>query len=484
MNTRFASAVEIREAIASGKTTAEAVVCDVLKTIKQEDGSIGAFLETFDDEAIASAKAIDEMIARGEELPRLAGVPVALKDCILVKGHAATAGSRILKDYVASYDSTVASRLKAAGAIIVGRTNMDEFAMGSSTENSAWQKTFNPWDTSRVPGGSSGGSCAAVTAGFVPIAYGSETGGSVRQPASLCGIVGLKPSYGRVSRHGLIALCSSFDQISPFARTVQDVALALEVVEGKDALDATSVDLTETTVPELMTPSLAGVKVGVPKEYFIDGMDEEVRSSVLAAVEVLREQGAEIIDISLPLLNVSLAAYYIIQPAEASSNLGRFDGMRYGTRAHGSLEESYLAARGEGFGPEVKRRIMLGTFILSAGYVDTYYKNALAVRAALKTQFDEAFQRVDVIAGPTSPIVAWKVGEKSNDPIAMYLADIFTVATNMIGTTGISIPCGFAHGLPVGLHLQANCFEEGKLLSVAAAFEGVTQWHTKKPGQK
>lgn len=482
MNTRFATAAEIREAIASGATTAEAVVRDVLKTIKQDDGNIGAFLETFDDEAIASAKAIDAMIAQGKELPRLAGVPVAIKDNMLAKGHKATACSAILKDHVAVYDATVVARLKAAGAVIVGRTNMDDAAMGSSTETSTWQKTYNPWDTSLIPGGSSGGSAAAVAAGFVPIAFGSDTGGSVRQPAAMCGVVGMKPTYGRVSRYGLIALCSSFDQIGPFARTVADAALALEVIEGKDEHDATSVELAETTVPELMTPSFAGVKVGVPKEFFIDGMDDDVRKVVEDAIGVMKDGGAEIVSISLPLVKFALPAYYVILPAEASSNLGRFDGMRYGTRAPGSLEESYLAARGEGFGREVKRRIMLGAFILSAGYVDAYYKKALAVRAALKTQFDEALKSVDVIVGPTSPAVAWKMGEKFDDPIAMYLADVFTVATNLIGTPAISVPCGFAHGLPVGLQIQGRAFDDGKVLSVAAAFERATDWHTMTPG--
>ncbi|MCR4312244.1 MAG: Asp-tRNA(Asn)/Glu-tRNA(Gln) amidotransferase subunit GatA [Candidatus Uhrbacteria bacterium] len=481
MNTRYQTATSIREAIANKQTTAEAVVRDVLKIIREEDGNIGAFLETFDDEAIASAQAIDAMVSKGEELPRLAGVPIAIKDNIVIKGHKATAGSRILKDYVAPYSATVVDRLRAAGAIIIGRTNMDEFAMGSSTETSAWQKTYNPWDTTRTPGGSSGGSCAAVASGFVPIAFGSDTGGSVRQPAALCGIVGFKPSYGRVSRYGLIALGSSLDQISPFARNVQDAALALEVVEGKDEHDGTSVELSETTVPELLAPKLKGVKIGVPKEFFIDGMDEDVKTAVQNALNIMEEQGAELVDISLPLLEAALPAYYIIQPAEASSNLGRFDGMRYGTRAPGSLEESYLAARGEGFGPEVKRRIMLGSFILSAGYYDSFYKKALAVRAALKAQFDAAFENVDVIIGPTSPVVAWKVGEKVDDPLAMYLADIFTVATNIIGTPGISIPCGFAHDLPVGLQIQANSFEDGKVLAVAAAYQSLTNWHTMRP---
>lgn len=482
MDTRFTSAKEIRAAIASGKATAEAVTRDVLANIAQDDGNIGAFLETFDDEAIASAKAIDAMVARGEELPRLAGVPVAIKDNMLMTGHHATACSAILKDHVAVYDATIVARLKAAGAVIVGRTNMDDAAMGSSTETSAWQKTYNPWDTSRIPGGSSGGSAAAVAAGLVPIAFGSDTGGSVRQPAAMCGVVGMKPTYGRVSRYGLIAMCSSFDQIGPFARTVADAALALEVIEGKDERDATSVDLTETTVPELMTPSLAGVRVGVPKEFFIDGMDDDVRASVLAAIEVLREGGARIVDISIPLLEAALAAYYVIQPAEASSNVGRYDGMRYGTRAPGALEESYFTARGEGFGREVKRRILLGTFVLSAGYYDAYYKKALAVRAALQTQMDAAFGLVDVLVGPTSPVVAWKMGEKFDDPIAMYLADIFTVASNVVGTPAISVPCGFAHGLPVGLQVQGRAFDDGKVLSVAAAFEAATGWHKMKPG--
>lgn len=477
----FSTVKEIRDAVRSGEMTAEEVVRATFAKIHDEDGEIGAFLETFDEEAIARAQEIDAMKARGEELPRLAGVPVALKDNILVKGHISTGGSMILKDHRAAYNATVVERLLAAGAIIVGRTNMDDSAMGSSTESSAWQKTKNPWDTSKIPGGSSGGSCAAVAAGFVPVALGSDTGGSVRQPAAMCGIVGYKPTYGRVSRFGLMALSSSLDQISPFTHNIEDAALILEVIEGKDSQDATSVELEGSTIAELMMPSLEGVKVGVPKEYFIDGMDDDVRGAVEQAIATMKENGAEIVDISLPLLPYALPTYYIIQPAEASSNLARYDGMRYGTRAPGTLEDSYLTARGEGFGPEVKRRIMLGTFILSAGYFDAYYKKALAVRAALKAQFDEAFKQVDAIAGPTSPMVAWNLGEKMEDPVTMYLADVFTVAANIVGIPAVSVPCGFAHNLPVGLQLQAGNFQDAKLLSVAAAYQSLTDWHTKSP---
>lgn len=477
----FSTVKDIRDAVRAGEMTAEEVVRATLAKIHDEDGEIGAFLETFDDEALARAKEIDAMKARGEELPRLAGVPIAIKDNILIKGHVASAGSHMLKDYTAAYSATVIERLQAAGAIIIGRANMDEFAMGSSTETSAWGLTKNPWNTGKIPGGSSGGSCVAVAAGFVSAALGSDTGGSIRQPAAMCGVVGYKPTYGRVSRYGVMALGSSLDQIGPFTHTVEDAALMLEVIEGQDPHDGTSVELEGSTIAELMTPSLEGVRVGVPKEYFIDGMDEEVREAVEQAIATMKDNGAEIVDISLPLLPYALPTYYIIQPAEASSNLARYDGLRYGTRAPGSLEDSYVTARGEGFGPEVKRRIMLGTFILSAGYYDAYYKKALAVRAALKAQFDGAFKQVDVIVGPTSPMVAWNLGEKMEDPVTMYLADIFTVAANIVGIPAVSVSCGFAHGLPVGLQLQANNFADDKLLSVAAAYQSITDWHTKSP---
>lgn len=471
----------IRDAVAAGTMTAEEVVKNCLAKIDAEDAQIGAFLEVFHERALAKAREIDAMKAKGEALPRLAGVPIAIKDNMLLTGEKASSGSKILQDYTSAYTATVVARLEAAGAIIVGRANMDEFAMGSSTESSAFQKTKNPWDTTRVPGGSSGGSCAAVAAGFVPAALGTDTGGSIRQPASFCGITGLKPTYGRVSRFGIVALASSLDQVGPFAHTVEDAMLIMEVIEGRDENDATSAELTDTPVAELLDPSLKGLRVGVPKEYFVDGMDPEVRARVEEAIKVFAMNGAEIVDISLPLSPYALATYYIIQPAEASSNLARYDGLRYGTRAPGALEESYLTARSEGFGLEVKRRIMLGSFILSAGYYDAFYKKALAVRNAIRKEFDDAFKKVDVIIGPTSPCVAWKLGEKSDDPIAMYLADIFTTSANIAGLPGISVPCGFANNLPVGLQIQAKPFDEMNLYRAAAGYQALTAWHTKIP---
>ena len=471
----------VRDAVAAGTVTAEEVTKNCLARIDAEDPKIGAFLEVFHTRALEKAREIDIMKARGDELPRLAGVPVAIKDNMLLAGEKASSGSKILQDYTSAYTATVVARLEAAGAIIIGRTNMDEFAMGSSSETSAFQKTHNPWDTTRIPGGSSGGSAAAVAAGFVAASLGSDTGGSIRQPASMCGVVGMKPTYGRVSRYGIIALASSLDQVGPFTHTVQDAMLIMEVIEGRDEHDATSVELEDKPVAELLEPSMQGLRVGVPKEYFIDGMDPEVRARVLEAIEVFKQNGAKIIDISLPLSQYALPTYYIIQPAEASSNLARYDGLRYGTRAPGALEDSYLTARSEGFGLEVKRRIMLGAFILSAGYYDAFYKKAVAVRNALRKEFDEAFKQVDVILSPTVPGTAWKLGEKFDDPIAMYLADVFTTPANIAGLPGISVPCGFANDLPVGLQLQAKPFNEMTMYTAAAAYQAVTDWHTKIP---
>lgn len=477
----FLTVKAIRDAVAAGTVTAEEVVKNSLAKIDAEDAKIGAFLEVFHTRALEKAREIDAMKARGEQLPRLAGVPVAIKDNMLLAGEKTSCSSKILQDYTAAYTATVVERLEKAGAIIVGRTNMDEFAMGSSTETSAFQKTHNPWDLDRTPGGSSGGSCAAVAAGFVAAALGSDTGGSIRQPAALCGIVGMKPTYGRVSRYGIVALASSLDQVGPFTHTVEDAMLIMEVIEGRDEHDATSVELDEKPVAESLEPSMKGLRVGVPKEYFIDGMDPEVRARVEEAIKVFKDNGAEIIDISLPLSPYALPTYYIIQPAEASSNLARYDGLRYGTRAPGALEGSYLTARSEGFGLEVKRRIMLGSFILSAGYYDAFYKKALAVRNALRKEFDEAFKQVDVIVSPTAPGTAWKLGEKFDDPIAMYLADVFTTPANIAGLPGISIPCGFANDLPVGLQIQAKPFDEMTMYKAAAAYQALTDWHTKVP---
>jgi len=466
------SALEIRDAVRDGKMTALQAVEESLAVIKENDHKIGAFLEVFETEARERAKQIDEDIKKKKDVPRLAGVPIAIKDNILYQGHTASAGSKILENYKAAYNSTVVERLLAAGAIIIGRTNMDEFAMGSSTETSAFQKTRNPHNTDKVPGGSSGGSAAAVAAGMVPVALGSDTGGSIRQPAALCGVVGIKPTYGRVSRYGVIALGSSLDQIGVFGRNVADAALILEVIEGQDEHDATSLQLSETTVAEIMSPNLKGVKIGVPKEYFVDGMDERIRRQIEEAIESMRELEAEIVEISLPLSEYALPTYYIIQPAESSSNMARFDGMRYGTRAKASsLEESYQSARGSGFGREVKRRIMLGNYILSAGYYDAYYKKALAVKTAIFEELQQAFKKVDLIISPTSPSVAWDIGEKFDDPLTMYLADIFTITANLAGIPAISIPCGTVDKLPVGLQIMGPVLGDNKVLEAAAALE-------------
>lgn len=475
------TAIEIARDIREGKRSSEEVVKECLSRIESGNEKLNALLGTFDD-ALDRARGIDERRAAGEDVGPLGGVPVILKDNILVKGERCTAGSRILENYDAAYDATVTKRLRAAGAVLIGRANCDEFAMGSSTENSHYGPTRNPWDVSRVPGGSSGGSAAAVAAGFAPLAFGSDTGGSIRQPASLCGIVGLKPTYGRVSRHGLMALASSLDQIGPFARTVEDAALALEIIQGDDPLDATTVAGADTTIPELLEKDVKGMRVGVPKEYFIDGMDENVRRAVMDAVAVYEKAGATIVEVSLPHAEYGIAAYYVVQPCEASSNLSRFDGIRYGFSSEGStLLETYERSRGEGFGAEVQRRIMLGTFALSKGYHDAFYKKALRARTLIKRDFDEAFKDVDVIVTPTSPSVAWPIGEKSSDPLAMYLADVFTVSANMATIPGMSIPCGFVDGLPVGLQLLAKPFDEQAMFRAGAYYQTVTDWHTRTP---
>jgi len=471
MNTNW-TVQSIRDAVNSGSATALSIVDESLRRIEEKDGEIGAFLEVFADDARKAAKEVDARHAAGEMNLPLAGVPIAIKDNMLVMGNIASAGSKMLGDYTATYTATVVTRLQAAGAIIIGRTNMDEFAFGSSTESSAFHVTKNPHDTSKVPGGTSGGSAAAVAAGMIPAALGSDTGGSIRQPSSLCGVVGMKPTYGRVSRYGIIADGSSLDQVGPIATTVEDVAIVLSIIEGKDALDATSVVLDDPT-SEDVSLGLTGVRIGVPKEYFIDGMDEDVAARIHEAIESLRKGGAEIVNMSLSLAPYALPAFYIIQPAEASSNLARFDGMRYGNRGEGAIEDSYRSARGAGFGAESKRRIMLGTFILSAGYYDAFYKKAIAVRAAMKMEFDAALKSVDVIVGPVSPITAWGIGEKMDDPVSMYLADVFTVSANILGIPGISVPCGTAHGLPVGLQILGKNFDDNKVLQVAAAFEAL-----------
>jgi aspartyl-tRNA(Asn)/glutamyl-tRNA(Gln) amidotransferase subunit A len=468
---------EVRNAIAEGKTSATELARDYYTRIRKDDSEIGAFLTLSEERALASAGRIDALVAGDKPLPPLAGVPVAIKDVMVTSDVRTTAGSKILENFIPPYDCTAVARLEAAGAVILGKLNCDEFAMGSSTENSAYGAVHNPRDKSRVPGGSSGGSAAAVAADMAVATLGSDTGGSIRQPASFCGVVGLKPTYGRVSRYGLIAFASSLDHIGPFAHTVKDVALVLRTIAGRDPMDSTSAQVpVPDYVAELEKP-VRGLKVGVAKEYFGSGLDDEVRAAVEAAIEKLASLGCEIVPVSLPHTEYAIPTYYIVATAEASSNLARFDGVRYGFRAKaGTLSEMYRLSRDGGFGMEVKRRIMLGTYALSAGYYDAYYLKAQKVRTLLTRDFDEAFKKVDVIAAPTAPTPAFRLGEKVNDPLAMYLADIYTVTANLAGIPGISVPCGENHeGLPIGLQLFGRWFDEGMVLKVAGAYEQARQ---------
>ncbi len=434
-----------------------------------------------------NAEAARELAAKADVSLPLGGVPIAIKDVINVLGDPCTCASQILRGYTATYDATVIRKLRAAGAIPFGRTNMDEFAMGSSTENSSYQKTFNPWDTSRIPGGSSGGSAAVVAADEAFASLGSDTGGSIRQPAALCGCVGLKPSYGRVSRFGLVAFASSLDQIGPFTKTVRDSGLLLNAISGRDPQDSTSLDEPVPDYTALLGRDLKGIKLGMPKEYFIEGIDPQVDKAVRDAIRKYESLGAEIVEVSLPNTEHAVGVYYIIATAEASANLARFDGVRYGHRAANTnnLIEHYEQTREQGFGPEVKRRIILGTYVLSSGYYDAYYLRAQKVRTLIRRDFTQAFEKVDAIICPTSPELAFRVGDRSDDPLRMYLADIFTIAANLAGICGISIPCGFgtADGkrLPIGLQLLGKPFQEAQLLQIADAYEQATDWHKARP---
>ncbi|MDD5252241.1 MAG: Asp-tRNA(Asn)/Glu-tRNA(Gln) amidotransferase subunit GatA [Patescibacteria group bacterium] len=431
-----------------------------------------AYVAMAEREALFAADESDRRRSSGGALSFLDGVPIAVKDNIMVAGLNCTAASNILRHYVAPYDATVVTKMKAAGLVILGKTNLDEFAMGSSTETSCHGPTRNPWDEARVPGGSSGGSATAVAERSAFAALGTDTGGSIRQPAGLCGVVGLKPTYGRVSRYGAIAMASSLDQIGPIGRTVADAAALLEIIEGPDGLDSNAVATTPDQRVSGWPESLKGVRIGLPKEYFVAGMDEEIEGRVRKAVEKLEELGAEIKEVSLPHADFALAAYYIIMPSEVSANLARFDGIRYGSRAKGdNLIETYRKTRGQGFGSEVRRRVMLGTYALSSGYYDAYYLQALKVRRLIAQDFADAFNEVDVLLTPTSPVVAWKLGEKTEDPLAMYLADIYTVPVNIVGLPGVSVPCGQVQGLPVGMQLISRPFEERVMLGVANAYE-------------
>ena len=472
------SASRIAGEVGGGRVRARAVAEAFLARIRRVDPRVRAFVCVLEKEALEAADAVDRKIAAGTPVGPLCGVPIALKDNMMLRGAATTCSSRILEGYVAPYDATVVGRLKAADAVILGKTNLDEFAMGSSTENSAFFPTRNPWDLSRVPGGSSGGSAAAVAARMVPLALGSDTGGSIRQPAALCGVVGLKPTYGRVSRYGLVAFASSLDQIGPFAATIEDAALALSVIAGGDPRDSTSADAPAPRA-SLADGGLKGLTVGLP-EGWLDaaGVDPRVRTAVERAVETFRELGASIVPVRLPSTKYAVSTYYILAPSEASANLARFDGVRYGhsiERKGGdgaSLLEVYETSRAEGFGPEVKRRIMLGTYALSSGYYDAFYGKAQRVRTLIKREFDEAFRAVDLIVSPTSPTAAFKLGEKTSDPLQMYLADIYTIPCNIAGGSGISIPCELTDGgLPVGLQLMGRPLEEDRLLAAAKHYE-------------
>jgi len=447
-----------------------------LERAQRLNAHLNAFLH-LDAEAVRrEARLLDRRLAGGDEAGPLAGVPVAIKDNISVAGSPTTCASRILAPYVAPYDADVVERLRAAGAIPFGKTNLDEFAMGSSTENSAFGPTRNPHDLAHTPGGSSGGSAAAVASGLVPLAIGSDTGGSIRQPAAFCGIVGLKPTYGLVSRYGLVAFASSLDQIGPFARNVEDAQLLLSVLAGHDARDATSSPRGFAATGGEAPTSLSGLRIGVPEECFAEGLAPEVRAAVGAAIASLSRLGAEIIDVKLPLTRLGIPVYYIVAPSEASSNLARYDGVRYGLRGAGEgVHGLFAATRGEGFGREVKRRILLGTFALSSGYYEAYYGRAQRVRAAMRNEVDEVFRCVDLLASPTTPTVAFRLGEKSEDPLAMYLNDVLTVHANLCGVPAISLPCGRStHGLPIGLHLTGPRFGEASLLRAARAYEGAS----------
>jgi aspartyl-tRNA(Asn)/glutamyl-tRNA(Gln) amidotransferase subunit A len=463
-----------RSAVQDRTITASALAEAFYAKIQQDDPQIGAYLTLSKERALEQAGRMDKLAAGGEELPPLGGVPVAIKDVLSTRGVRTTAGSKILDNYVPPYDCTAVSRLEAAGAVVLGKLNCDEFAMGSSNENSAWHPVRNPRDATRVPGGSSGGSAAAVAADIAVATLGSDTGGSIRQPASFCGVVGLMPSYGRVSRYGLIAFASSLDHIGPLTKTVKDAAIVLRTIAGRDPMDSTSANLpVPDYIAELEKP-FQGLKIGVAKEYLGEGLDREVRNAVEAAIQKLEKLGCEIVEISLPHTKYAIPTYYIVATAEASSNLARFDGVRYGYRARDArtISEMYRRTRDQGFGAEVKRRIMLGTYALSAGYYDAYYLKAQKVRTLITRDFEEAFNQVDAIVTPTCPTAAFKLGEKAEDPLAMYLADIYTVTADLAGIPGISIPCGETSGkLPIGLQILGRHFDEATILRVAHAYE-------------
>ena len=477
----FATASRTRELLDTKQISAVEVTIAHLERLDAVEPALFCHLTRMDETALEQAKRADARIASGESRA-MTGIPISLKDVLVTTDAPTTAGSRILEGYMSPYDATVVQRLRDQDAVILGKTNMDEFAMGSSTENSAYGTTRNPWNPEFVPGGSSGGPAAAVASGEVMVSLGSDTGGSIRQPAGFCGVVGLKPTYGRVSRYGLIAFASSLDQIGPFTRSVEDAALTLGAIAGLDRFDSTS---SPEPVPDFRAAlggDLRGMKIGVAREYSIDGMEPGVEAAVAQAIDQLRALGAETVEVSLPHTKYAMATYYITAPAEASANLARFDGVRFGmSREAGSLKEMYEETRGQGFGDEVKRRIMLGTYALSSGYYDAYYVKAQKVRTLIKNDFDQAFATVDAIVAPTSPTVAFRIGARMDDPVQMYLADVFTIPANMAGIPGIAVPCGFSDGLPVSLQILGKSFGEATILRIAHAYEQSTDWHSRRP---
>ncbi|NIM05014.1 MAG: Asp-tRNA(Asn)/Glu-tRNA(Gln) amidotransferase subunit GatA [Armatimonadetes bacterium] len=478
------TAHEVHELLTGGQVSCREVTEAVLARAEQVEPLAHSYIRLTPEIALAQADEIDQRLARGESLPPLGGIPLALKDIMCTKGLITTCGSKILEDFIPPYDATIVTRCYEQGMVLVGKTNMDEFAMGSSTENSAFGPTHNPWDIERVPGGSSGGSASATAANEAIMALGSDTGGSIRQPAALCGVVGMKPTYGRVSRQGLVAFASSLDQIGPITKDVTDCAHLLNVICGHDPLDSTSVDIPVPDFAQALGKEIKGLKIGLPKEFFeYEGKEvgEEVQAPIRAALKIFESLGAEIEETSLPSLSYCVATYYLIAPAEASSNLARYDGVQYGFRAPGEdIVDMYRKTRDQGFGAEVKRRIMLGTYALSAGYYDAYYQKAQQVRTLMVQDFQRAFEKYDVLMGPTSPTVAFRLGERTADPLAMYLSDVCTIPMNLAGLPAISVPCGFSDGLPVGLQIVGRTLDEETLLRAAHAFEQSTRFHSRR----
>lgn len=474
---------ELHEKLKNKEISATEIAKSVLKRIKTYDSKIGAYLFVCEDTALLQAKAVDQAIAKGAAIKPLTGIPIAPKDIYLTEGIPTTAGSKILEGYVPPYNSTVIQKCLDQHCVLVGKVNMDEFAMGSSNENSAYKICHNPWDPEHIPGGSSGGSAAAVSADLCVASLGTDTGGSIRQPASLCAVVGMKPTYGRVSRYGTIAFASSLDQMGPITKDVRDSALMMNVIAGHDHRDSTSIDQKVPDYTKSLGKGTKGLKIGVPKEFFVEGMEPGVEAAIQAALKQLESLGATIKEISLPNTKYAVATYYVIAPAEASANLARYDGVRYGLRAPAqTLIDMYKATKGHGFGSEVKRRIMIGTYVLSSGYYDAYYVKAQKARTVIRRDYLKAFEDVDVIAGPVCPTTAFRIGEKTEDPLQMYLFDVLTIAVNLAGLPAMSVPCGFDQDrLPVGLHLIGKAFDEETLFQVAYAYEQSTDWHKQKP---